>query len=86
MRSSVRHMDYASRGNRSDVASIAVTVVSPRMGEHGWPFANVDEFPAADADPLYGSEHVKDLYLRAEPTYAGRFVRFPMLPYSHSVS
>ena len=52
------------------------------MGERGWPFANVDEFPAAEVDPLYGSEHVKDLYLRAEPTYAGRFVRFPVLRYS----
>lgn len=53
----------------------AVTVVSPRMGEQGWPFASVDEFPAADIDPLYGSAHVKDLYLRAEPSYGGRFVR-----------
>lgn len=85
MRSSVRHTNCTSRGNRSDAARsshLAVTVVSPRMGESGWPFANVDEFPAAEVDPLYGSEHVKDLYLKAEPTYAGRFVRFPMLPYS----
>jgi putative glutathione S-transferase len=29
----------------------------------GWPFANVDPFPAADEDNLYQSEHVKDLYL-----------------------
>lgn len=54
----------------------AVSVVSPRMGERGWPFASVDEYPAANIDPLYGSEHVKDLYLRAESGYAGRFVRF----------
>jgi len=84
MRSSVRHMNYTSRGNRSDVTRSshpAVTVVSPRMGELGWPFANVDGFPAAEVDPLYGSEHVKDLYLRAEPTYAGRFVRSHMLLY-----
>lgn len=46
------------------------------MGEQGWPFANVDKFPAADVDPLYGSEHVKDLYLKADPSYAGRFARF----------
>jgi len=45
------------------------------MGENGWPFASVDEYPAADIDPLYGSEHVKDLYLKAEPDYAGRSVR-----------
>jgi len=52
------------------------------MGERGWPFANVDDYPAAEVDPLYGSEHVKDLYLRAEPTYAARFARFTMLSYS----
>src|ERR1700734_4143159 len=40
----------------------AVTVVSPHMGTQGWPFAKVDKFPAADVDPLYDSEHVKDLY------------------------
>jgi len=50
-----------------------VTVVSPRMGPHGWPFASVDAYPDADADPLYQAEHVKDLYLRADPDYAGRY-------------
>ncbi|KAI0050359.1 glutathione S-transferase [Auriscalpium vulgare] len=52
---------------------IGVTVVSPHMGQHGWPFASVDAFPDANEDPLYGAEHVKDLYLRADPDYAGRF-------------
>ncbi|EMD35648.1 hypothetical protein CERSUDRAFT_85607 [Gelatoporia subvermispora B] len=52
---------------------IDVSVVSPHMGEHGWPFANVDAFPAADTDPLYNSQHVKDLYLRVNPGYEGRF-------------
>lgn len=52
---------------------IPVTVVSPRMGEQGWPFASEDKFPAADVDPLYGSAHVKDLYLKADPNYGGRF-------------
>jgi putative glutathione S-transferase len=52
---------------------IDVTVVSPRMGANGWPFANADPFPAADKDPLYQSEHVKDLYLKVDPDYAGRF-------------
>ncbi|CAA7267281.1 unnamed protein product [Cyclocybe aegerita] len=54
-------------------AFIPVTVVSPRMGANGWPFAQVDAFPAADEDPLYQSEHVKDLYVKADPNYAGRF-------------
>ncbi|KAH0581306.1 hypothetical protein H2248_012402 [Termitomyces sp. 'cryptogamus'] len=52
---------------------IPVTVVSPRMGAQGWPFANVDSFPDTDVDPLYNAEHVKDLYLKADPEYRGRF-------------
>ncbi|KAF9010108.1 glutathione S-transferase [Cyathus striatus] len=52
---------------------IPVTVVSPRMGAQGWPFASVDAFPDSNEDPLYQAEHVKDLYLRADPDYNGRF-------------
>jgi len=48
-------------------------VVSPRLGTNGWPFGNIDEFPGAEADPLFGSSYVKDLYLRADPEYAARF-------------
>lgn len=43
------------------------------MGSNGWPFASVDPFPGADADPLYNSEHIKDLYLSVAPDYSGRF-------------
>ncbi len=49
-----------------------VSVVSPRMGQHGWTFADIDSFPGADADPINGAEHVKDLYFKAEPNYEGR--------------
>jgi len=52
---------------------IPVSVVSPRMGSNGWPFANIDEFPGADVDPLYQSSHVRDLYFRANPDYNQRF-------------
>ncbi|RDB28046.1 Glutathione S-transferase omega-like 2 [Hypsizygus marmoreus] len=52
---------------------IPTTVVSPHMGTHGWPFASVDKFPGADVDPLYNSDHVRDLYLKADPDYGGRF-------------
>jgi len=52
---------------------IPFTVVSPQMGTEGWPFASADPFPGADVDPLYQSQHVKDLYLRADPNYSGRF-------------
>ncbi|KAI0078572.1 glutathione S-transferase [Panus rudis PR-1116 ss-1] len=52
---------------------IDVSYVSPRMGNDGWPFGDTDEFPGATTDPLYGSKHVKDLYLKANPDYEGRF-------------
>jgi glutathionyl-hydroquinone reductase len=52
---------------------IPFTVVSPRLGTDGWPFASADPYPGADVDPLYQSQHVKDLYLRADPNYSGRF-------------
>ena len=50
-----------------------MTIVSPHMGSQGWPFASVDEFPGAEKDPLYGSEHIKDLYLKVDPNYEGRY-------------
>ena len=43
------------------------------MGTEGWPFASADKFPDADVDPNYQSQHVKDLYLRADPNFTGRF-------------
>ncbi|KZT69209.1 glutathione S-transferase [Daedalea quercina L-15889] len=52
---------------------IDVSVVSPHMGQHGWPFASADAFPGTDDDPLYGAQHIKDLYLRVAPDYDGRF-------------
>ncbi|KAA1471838.1 glutathione S-transferase [Dentipellis sp. KUC8613] len=52
---------------------IGVTVVSPRMGPDGWPFAPVDDYPGAEPDPLYNSRLVKDLYLRADPGYVGKY-------------
>ncbi len=54
--------------------SAAVTAVSPRMGTQGWRFASEDAFPGADVDLLNNSKHVKDLYLKVNPDYSGRFV------------
>lgn len=51
-----------------------VTVVSPRMGTSGWPFANVDDFPGADVDTVNNAQHVRDLYLSVQHDYSGRFV------------
>ena len=56
----------------------AVTVVSPRMGNNGWPFANVDSFADADTDPINGANHMKDIYLKVKPDYDGRCVTTPL--------
>lgn len=57
---------------------IDISVVSPRMGHEGWPFAKADPFPGATSDPIHDSAHIKELYFRAEPEYEGRFT-VPML-------
>ncbi|KII87773.1 hypothetical protein PLICRDRAFT_42268 [Plicaturopsis crispa FD-325 SS-3] len=54
---------------------IPITVLSPKVGKNGFPFANADEdspFPGAEDDPLYGSKYLRDLYLKANPDYSGR--------------
>lgn len=55
---------------------VGLTVVSPRMGANGWPFANVDAFPGAGEDPNTSgenkSQHIKDIYLKFAPDYTGR--------------
>ncbi len=43
------------------------------MDPDGWPFANVDDFPGADNDPLHNSKHIKDLYFKVDPNFSGRF-------------
>lgn len=43
------------------------------MDELGWPFASVDPFPGAERDPLYDSQHIRDLYHKADPSFNGAF-------------
>ncbi|KAI3614075.1 glutathione s-transferase [Moniliophthora roreri] len=52
---------------------IPVTIASPRLTPSGWPFANVDNFPGTEEDPLYGSSYSSDLYRKADPNYSGKF-------------
>ena len=47
--------------------------MSPRLDSEGWPFANVDPYPGAEVDPLYGASHMKDIYLKAEPNYNAKY-------------
>lgn len=46
---------------------IGVSVMDPIMGEHGWSFS-----PASDPEPLYGLDHLYELYQRAAPDYTGK--------------
>jgi len=55
-----------------------VTVVSPHMGQHGWPFASADSFPGAEKDPHNNAQHIKDIYLKIDPEMTARFT-VPML-------
>ena len=53
---------------------ISVTTVHPTMSDVGWVFPNeVDEFPNSQPDKLYNAKYVRDLYLRADENYEGRY-------------
>src|ERR1700742_2858770 len=43
------------------------------MGNNGWPLKKSDDFPGAQDDPYNNAEHIKDIYLKVDPEYAGRF-------------
>ncbi|WP_134724989.1 glutathione S-transferase family protein [Paracoccus luteus] len=49
---------------------IDVSVVHPVMGRDGWSFAT--DFPGATGDPLHGADHIRDVYLRADPRMTGK--------------
>ena len=44
------------------------------MGKDGWPFVPADPFPGAYADPFHSAQYVKDIYLKANSEYDGRYV------------
>ncbi|MCR9256437.1 MAG: glutathione S-transferase family protein [Alphaproteobacteria bacterium] len=52
--------------------AIPVTVVSPYMGENGWPFAD------GHSDPEFGKDFLWQIYTEARPDYSGR-VTVPVL-------
>jgi len=54
---------------------VSLTVLSPYADANGWAFAKAapEKLDDVDDDPLYQSNHIKDLYFRADPDYAGRF-------------
>ena len=55
---------------------ISVSVVHPDMMEDGWTFAT--DFQGATGDTLFGSDFLRDLYIKADPNFTGR-VTVPVL-------
>lgn len=43
------------------------------MLDNGWKFSTAEECPGAIPDTVNGSQHVRDLYFKVNPDYAGRF-------------
>ncbi|KAL2005312.1 hypothetical protein VTN00DRAFT_2522 [Thermoascus crustaceus] len=55
---------------------IDMAVLDPELGPDGWFFS--DRYGTDEKDPLYGFTLLKDLYLKADPGYEGRYT-VPML-------
>ena len=54
---------------------LPISVVHPFMGDEGWHFGQGE---GVVADPIYGVTYLRELYLKANPTYTGR-VTVPVL-------
>lgn len=67
------HRTLITRALRGLEHAIDVTIVDSKMGDDGWTFGG-----DGDADPLFGAELLRDIYLRAAPRYTGR-VTVPVL-------
>lgn len=52
---------------------IRLSVVDYLMGENGWKFSDPHETSGCIPDPLYKCNFIKELYLKADPNYSGRF-------------
>lgn len=55
---------------------LSVSVVHPDMMEDGWTFAT--DFEGATGDTLFGSNFLRDIYIKADPNFTGR-VTVPVL-------
>lgn len=58
--------------------AISVSVVHPHMLANGWEFADCEAGGFATGDPLFGSDYLYQVYLRAKADYSGR-VTVPVL-------
>ena len=50
-------------------ALIPVTVLNPTLSDEGWAFGG---YPGAEEDPLFGAQHLHELYTQADPHFTGR--------------
>ncbi|KAJ5387224.1 hypothetical protein N7509_009765 [Penicillium cosmopolitanum] len=50
---------------------IQLVVLDPELGPNGWFFSG--RYGSAEKDPLYGFKYLKELYLKADPQYEGRY-------------
>jgi putative glutathione S-transferase len=58
---------------------ISVTVLEPQLTDKVWRFGgNTDSITGAEPDPLYRSNYLYELYLRAKPDYTGQ-ITVPVL-------
>lgn len=48
---------------------VSVTVVNPRLSDHGWQFGG---YPGAKLDPVNNANYMHELYTRANSQYTGR--------------
>lgn len=69
------HRTLITRALKGLQDAISVSVVSPLMIEDGWTF---DDFPGVVPDTVNGARYLRDVYVKADPTYTGR-VTVPVL-------
>jgi glutathionyl-hydroquinone reductase len=69
------HRTLIVRALKGLEAMLPVTVVGPIMGEHGWSFTGAF---GGTGEPLYGLDHLHQLYTRADPGMTGK-VTVPVL-------
>jgi glutathionyl-hydroquinone reductase len=66
------HRALITRSLRGLTDAVGATIVGPLMGDDGW------QLRAQDPDPIGEADHLRDVYLRAQPSYTGR-VTVPVL-------
>ena len=69
------HRTLIARSLKGLATHIDISVVDPHMGEDGWFFG---DDPEGTDDPVNGAGFLRDVYVKADPSYTGR-VTVPVL-------